>query len=166
VVLGFNFLSFRFLEAPFYLQALTYAGGFLFWTFFEYLMHRYIFHLVSESKFLQRMQYASHGVHHEFPRDVERVFMPPLPGIITISILFLLCYFLLHLFAFPFLAGMISGYMLYSLMHYSMHHLKPPRWLKPLWKHHSLHHYKYPNLAFGVSTPIWDYVFGTMPPNK
>ena len=29
---------------------LTFTGGLLFWSFFEYLAHRYIFHWVAESK--------------------------------------------------------------------------------------------------------------------
>ncbi|MDZ7659917.1 sterol desaturase family protein [Fodinibius sp.] len=34
------------------------------------------------------------------------------------------------------------------------------------YRHHTLHHYKYPDKAFGVSTTLWDRVFGTMPPEK
>ena len=34
---------------------------------------------------------------------------------------------------------------------------------KRLWKYHALHHYKYPETkAFGVSTTLWDWVFGTL----
>ncbi len=37
---------------------------------------------------------------------------------------------------------------------------------KYLWRHRSLHHYKHPDKAFGVSNTFWDSVFGTMPPKK
>ena len=34
-----------------------------------------------------------------------------------------------------------------------------------LWvrRHHMLHHAQTPDKRFGVSSPIWDYVFGTEP---
>ncbi|MGB3618930.1 MAG: sterol desaturase family protein, partial [Catalinimonas sp.] len=32
-----------------------------------------------------------------------------------------------------------------------------------LWVHHSIHHFKDDERAFGVSSPLWDWVFGTMP---
>jgi sterol desaturase/sphingolipid hydroxylase (fatty acid hydroxylase superfamily) len=32
-------------------------------------------------------------------------------------------------------------------------------WLK---HHHVLHHYRNPDRGYGVSTPLWDYIFGTM----
>ena len=32
-----------------------------------------------------------------------------------------------------------------------------------LWANHAVHHYKDQTKAYGVSSPFWDYVFGTMP---
>jgi len=40
-----------------------------FWTFFEYVMHRYVFHFITESPLVQKFHYMVHGVHHEYPRD-------------------------------------------------------------------------------------------------
>ena len=51
-------------------------------------------------------------------------------------------------------------------MHYAQHRIRKPiykPWQK-LWVHHSYHHYKDPYTAYGVSTRLWDYIFGTMPP--
>ena len=36
-------------------------------------------------------------------------------------------------------------------------------WLK---QHHMRHHYQTDDLYYGVSTPLWDYIFGTMWPGK
>lgn len=52
------------------------AGGF-FWTFFEYIAHRFIFHYTAESERAKKIIYIMHGNHHHFPRDKERLFMPP-----------------------------------------------------------------------------------------
>src|ERR1700748_2974166 len=47
---------------------LTFFGGMLFWTFFEYLMHRWVFHWVADSERGQKFVYIMHGTHHHFPR--------------------------------------------------------------------------------------------------
>src|SRR4029079_12191955 len=71
---------------------LVFLGGMFFWTFFEYVMHRFVFHFVSDSPRMQRVSYLIHGNHHEFPRDKQRLIMPPVPSIISASIVFLLMY--------------------------------------------------------------------------
>jgi len=143
---------------------LIFLGAILFWTFFEYVMHRYIFHFMTDSPWIQKMHYLIHGVHHEYPRDKERLFMPPLPALLIISVLFLTFYIIMRQFVFIFLPGFLTGYLLYAFIHYATHSRHYPKFLKPIVRHHSLHHYKYPDKAFGVSSPLWDYIFGTMPP--
>lgn len=142
---------------------LLFLGGMLFWTFFEYLAHRYLFHLVSEKHKLQRFAYIMHGNHHHYPRDRQRLFMPPVPSIILASILFGLQYLILGKYTFGFYPGFIIGYLLYASMHYAIHAFAPPfKFMKPLWRNHHLHHYKDEELGFGVSNTFWDRVFGTM----
>src|SRR5712671_6075847 len=53
--------------------ALTFLGGMLFWTFFEYIAHRYIFHWVGESGRAKKFTYTLHGNHHHYPRDRQRL---------------------------------------------------------------------------------------------
>ena len=139
------------------------------WTLAEYLLHRYLFHWVSENRFVQRFHFVMHGSHHLYPRDKERLLMPPVPGLIMASILFLMFFALFSIFGYGiytwgFFPGFFLGYLLYSFVHRATHVSKPPKRFKHIWKHHSLHHYKYPDRAFGVSTSFWDRVFGTMPP--
>jgi sterol desaturase/sphingolipid hydroxylase (fatty acid hydroxylase superfamily) len=142
-----------------------------FWTLAEYLLHRYLFHWISENKFIQRFHFIMHGSHHLYPRDSERLLMPPVPGILMASILFLIFYLIFSLlniavYTWAFFPGFFLGYLLYSFLHRATHVMKPPKRFKYLWKHHSLHHYKYPNKAFGVSNTFWDHIFGTMPPKN
>ena len=143
----------------------------LFWTLAEYLLHRYVFHWISENKYIQRFHFIMHGSHHLYPRDSERLLMPPVPGILMASLLFLIFYFIFSLlntaiYTWAFFPGFFLGYLLYSFLHRATHVMKPPKRFKYLWKHHSLHHYKYPNKAFGVSNTFWDRIFGTMPPKN
>jgi sterol desaturase/sphingolipid hydroxylase (fatty acid hydroxylase superfamily) len=137
------------------------AGG-IFWTFFEYMAHRYLFHMEAKGKTAQRIAYTMHGNHHEFPRDRNRLFMPAVPSIILSSTIFLIMYLLMGRSTFVFFPGFILGYLSYASMHYAIHAWNPPfKWLKPLWRNHHLHHYKADHKGYGVSSSLWDYVFGT-----
>lgn len=150
-----------------FLQVMSlYTAGLFCWTLYEYLLHRFVFHFINENKIVKRFHYLIHGVHHEFPRDNERITMPPIPGTLIAAILFSVHFIFLRNNAFAFVAGVLSGYNLYTLIHYATHAWKPIKGFKFWWTYHALHHYKYPNKAYGVSSPLWDYVFGTVPPKK
>jgi len=142
---------------------LVFAAGVLSWTLFEYLMHRFVFHYVAHSPRAKRIVYILHANHHEYPRDKERLFMPPCPSFIIASVVFAVQYWLLGNIVFMFFPGFLLGYLMYGTMHFAIHAWNPPfKWMKPLWRNHHLHHYKEQEKGFGVSTTIWDRVFGTM----
>ena len=142
---------------------MLFAAGIVCWTLFEYVMHRFAFHYVAHSPRARRIVYIIHANHHEYPRDRERLFMPPVPSIIVAALVFLLQYLLVGNDVFAFFPGFLFGYLLYGTMHYAIHAWNPPfKWMKPLWRNHHLHHYKEQEKGFGVSTTIWDRLFGTM----
>lgn len=145
--------------------------GLFFWTFAEYMLHRFVFHWITEAKWSQRFHFIMHGAHHHYPTDKERLLMPPVPGIILASLLFGMFYVIFLIIGYSqlvygFFPGFFIGYLMYSFVHRATHVMRPPKRFRDLWHHHSLHHYKYPNKAFGVSNTFWDRVFGTMPPKK
>ncbi len=143
--------------------SLTFIAALFFWTFFEYIMHRFVYHYVSDSPKMQKFIYTMHGNHHHYPRDKQRLFMPPLPSLILASAIFLLMYLIMGLNVFMFFPGFLLGYLLYGSMHYAIHAWNPPfKWMKPLWRNHHLHHYKDEHRGFGVSNTLWDRIFGTM----
>jgi sterol desaturase/sphingolipid hydroxylase (fatty acid hydroxylase superfamily) len=163
VIMYFLYHSLAALDFGLARVAITFLAGMLFWTFFEYLMHRFAFHWVASSEKAKKFVYIMHGNHHHFPRDRERLFMPPVPSLILASVIFLLMYLPMKENVFMFFPGFILGYLLYGSMHYAIHAWNPPfKWMKPLWRNHHLHHYKDDHRGFGVSTTIWDRVFGTM----
>src|SRR6185437_9414912 len=102
-------------------EVLFFLGGLLFWTFFEYLMHRHLFHMIVESPRAKKFVYTMHGVHHEYPRDKERLFMPPVPSIIVSSIIFSIMYGLMGWKALSFFPGFVFGYIVYGSMHFAIH---------------------------------------------
>ncbi len=147
--------------------ALYFFGGLLFWTLFEYIMHRFLFHIVSDSPRIQSFMYHIHGMHHEYPRDKERLFLPPVVSLVVALILFFAFRLVLQENIFAFFPGFVLGYLFYGSMHYAIHAYNPPfKFMKAHWRNHHLHHYKSPDRGFGVSSPLWDYVFGTMHDTK
>ncbi|HMP98701.1 MAG TPA: sterol desaturase family protein [Cyclobacteriaceae bacterium] len=150
------------------LPALTsismFLAGWLCWTLFEYAMHRYIFHMATYTELRKKIQYTFHGIHHEFPKDKDRLAMPPLLSVCIGTILLLLFKLILGDFAFAFMPGFMVGYTCYLGIHYMVHAFAPPKnFFKSFWVHHGIHHYKAGEKAFGVSTFLWDRLFKTMP---
>jgi sterol desaturase/sphingolipid hydroxylase (fatty acid hydroxylase superfamily) len=139
-------------------------SGLLFFTLFEYILHRYVFHMRPDSALKKKIQYNMHGIHHEFPKDKSRLAMPPLLSVFLATVFFVIFYLLMDTKVFGFLPGMLTGYAAYLFVHYIVHAYSPPNNIfKQLWINHSIHHYKDNKMVFGVSSPLWDYVFGTMP---
>ena len=136
--------------------------GWLTWSFTEYMMHRYVFHMKHTNTFKRKIQYAFHGVHHEYPKDKTRLAMPPLMSLSIAFILFYLFYSIIGTHVFGFLPGFLIGYASYLFVHYIVHAYPPPNnAFRELWINHAVHHYKNDKVIYGVSSPIWDYVFGT-----
>ncbi len=140
-----------------------YLGGMIFWTFTEYFIHRYLFHFDAKSEFSKKMVFYCHGVHHDFPNDSKRLVLPPIASI-PLAILFFYIFKLVLPtgFLYPFFAGFVSGYLIYDMIHYATHHAKigGKLWMA-IKTHHLKHHFKDPEKGFGVSSPIWDILFGT-----
>ena len=141
--------------------------GLLIWTLTEYLMHRFLFHLEGEHKLIKAFHYALHGHHHKNPTDQNHMFMPPAPAFIFITLFFGLFYLFMGDFAYFFLPGFEIGYLIYSLVHFSVHNPNASKGpLKKLWLHHAKHHYQSPEKAFGVSSTMWDFLFNTLPEDE
>lgn len=145
-------------------MVLLFVGGFLFFTLFEYLMHRYLYHLPATTPKREKFVYTMHGVHHDYPKDKSRLALPPVVSLVLATFFFVFYRSVMGDYAFGFLAGFMMGYSVYLSIHYAVHRFKAPKnFLKFLWHHHSIHHYREDDRAFGVSSPLWDIVFGTMP---
>jgi sterol desaturase/sphingolipid hydroxylase (fatty acid hydroxylase superfamily) len=139
--------------------------GLFSWSLVEYLAHRYIFHMLPTNKIKEKIQYTFHGVHHEYPRDKTRIAMPPAASVLILTVLFFFFKLFIGNYVYTFLPGFIIGYSLYLGIHYMVHAMRPPKnRFNTLWIFHSIHHYKDDTVAFGVSSPMWDVIFGTLPP--
>jgi sterol desaturase/sphingolipid hydroxylase (fatty acid hydroxylase superfamily) len=147
---------------------ILFLSGIFFWTLFEYVLHRYVFHFFPEGGFQERVQFLFHGVHHQYPNDKDRLVMPVTLSLLITVILFLLFMGILGELAWGFFAGFLLGYLAYDMTHYSIHHAKTPKnaYFRKLWKHHMDHHYRDTNKGYGVSSAAWDHVFGSLQEQK
>lgn len=142
--------------------ALNTFFGILLWTLAEYLIHRFPFHYEAKSKWAKEFVYKIHGNHHNDPNDPLRGVMPIMPAALYITILYGLFWCLTpSRYTEIFYGSFLIGYLLYDGLHYYTHHGKPKnKVLKFLRKKHLLHHV-HDDKLFGISTPLWDVVFGT-----
>ena len=146
---------------------LTIAGlilaGLFGWSFFEYALHRWVFHYHPTGKLARRIHWLSHGVHHDYPQDHWRLVMPPAISMPLAGMAIVVCYFAFgRQLMSPFIVGFMSGYLIYDMLHYASHHFKSgnPVFLA-IKKHHMKHHYQDPDIGFGFTSKLWDKVFGT-----
>lgn len=146
----------------YYVFALFVIGVFV-WSLTEYILHRFIFHLVPRSEWGKKIHFMFHGVHHDYPNDSTRLVMPPIVSIpLAVIFYFGFTNVLGAHYLPPFFAGFIAGYLTYDLAHYAFHHFSlHGRISLYLKQQHMRHHYMDPDNNFGVSSPMWDFVFGT-----
>lgn len=142
-----------------------YTFGVFFWTFLEYLFHRFLFHIDSflpHHRFAYLMHFLLHGIHHYLPMDRYRLVMPPvLFAFLSFPMLLLAHAVFPPAVANGVIAGSYSMYVVYDTMHYALHHTKLPAYVREQKRYHLEHHYKNYELGFGVTSKFWDIVFRT-----
>jgi len=139
------------------------GAGVLLWTLLEYWLHRLLFHYQPQSARGRRLFWILHGVHHDWPADASRLVFPPAVSI-PLAVLFWWTFTVLagNTLRYPLMAGFACGYLAYDMLHYWVHHGRPTRSLGArLRRHHLAHHFRDPGRGFGVSSRLWDHVFGT-----
>jgi sterol desaturase/sphingolipid hydroxylase (fatty acid hydroxylase superfamily) len=144
--------------------------GLFSWSLVEYVLHRFIFHFQPRTPRQERLSFLFHGVHHAQPLVKTRLVMPPAVSV-PLALFFYALSWLVggKLLGHPvwgasFFAGLVSGYVGYDMLHYAMHHFRlKSRPLAFLRRHHMQHHAVSWDRRFGVSSPLWDHVFGTEP---
>lgn len=166
MALGFMFLSLRnFHSERLFGILIFFFLGLIFWTLFEYILHRYIFHLKFSIPGLKIFN-RDHLNHHRDLHFSKIHFLDPFQGSLVILLIWIVFYLVINSQSFVFMSGFTFGYICYVLIHRAIHKTTESIGIiKKLKKHHLTHHTKYPNKAFGVSNTFWDWVFGTLPKN-
>lgn len=144
-----------------------FAIGWLVWSLSEYLLHRYLFHTLKYGPGREQ-NYLVHAYHHDFPDDPYRLVMVPL-GSWPLGVVWSAAYYFIlgPQYCWPVLAGTAVGYVLYDWIHFYTHHARPTwgpgKWMR---RYHLQHHHGLEDTRYGVSSPLWDYIFGTYMPPK
>jgi len=130
--------------------------GALFFTFLEYAVHAWLFHKNHPLKvFIE-----GHAHHHQNPFSYDA--MPFFMSAVIAAFFVWLLHFIMPLpDAMAFVGGMALGYFNYGIMHHIMHRreFKSKYW-RYMQEFHFVHHKK-PLLNHGITTDLWDRVFGT-----
>ena len=144
--------------------ALLLAAGFVSWSLIEYGLHRFIFHYNARSNFGRKLVYQAHLSHHENPKARDRIFASLFLSTPIAAVYWLVAWATTGSWAAAswLFIGMAAGYFCYEWLHFQCHHGRSRmRLLRYLRQYHLLHHYRTPELRFGVTSPVFDFIFGT-----
>ncbi|RYZ62709.1 MAG: hypothetical protein EOP08_11920 [Proteobacteria bacterium] len=144
-----------------------FLAGVLFISLVEYGLHRWLFHFTAHTKEERLRLFLLHGYHHDFPNDPMRLVLPPI-AIWPVAAIFITVYwFAFGSYFWPIAGGSALGYIAYDWVHYYTHHFMPKsRAGKFIKRYHMLHHHDSPGQRYGITSPLWDLVFGTYLPTN
>ncbi len=134
--------------------SVTFGAGLLSWSLLEYTFHRWVYHKG------RTPAHVGHKKHHESPEAL--IAMPWFIVTAFLAGVWYIVAYRLHLrFVLPFMAGLTAGFVFYGVFHHIHHHFHfKNRQYRKLRAHHFIHH-QYPDVNFGVTSRLWDHVFGT-----
>ncbi len=138
--------------------------GLAIWSLLEYLLHRYFFHWTPQNPGMRKIIHQLHYNHHQDPRHPGKILVQPLYSLPVSGLLGWGFYWIGGSFldATGFLTGLWAGFLYYEWVHYRLHLGKNSRGLlKRQRRWHFYHHFVDPDHCFGVTSPLWDAVFGT-----
>jgi len=141
--------------------------GILSWQLMEYGIHRAYFHWEGSGPVTRRLHDIIHGYHHKYPDDAKRLVMPLGASIpLAIVIAGLLYWVGRPGTTIPYFFGIVSGYLFYDYMHWSVHYRVPKTaWGRALRRHHMSHHFADPGTNFGISHRWVDRLVGSLRQN-
>ncbi len=136
------------------LDVIIFVGGVFAWTIVEYVIHGVLGH--AHRTFVTGL----HEVHHREPRAVFALgaWIPTVVVLIGAWAMFGLAAGVI------FYGGIVAGFAAYEYVHYRIHFAEPSCAVEErLRARHLAHHTREPDAIFGVTTRLWDVVFGTEP---
>jgi len=141
--------------------------GLLAWSLFEYVMHRFLFHLRMRSELGQWLIFVIHGNHHVNPNDPYRNLMPPIISVVWSAAIWGALLLLLGAKGSLLFLGFAIGYVAYDSVHYACHQLPVRgRLMRMLRRHHIRHHHATREGNYAITTIFWDRAFGTLIPSR
>lgn len=138
--------------------------GVAMWTLLEYVLHRWVLHYRAKTALGRAVVDRLHEKHHVDPKDQSQVCVP----FSLLLPLWLVMYGIIVLFggglyaSLIFISGVALMMILYDITHFSTHYMQATHpYLQFVKKYHMTHHFVDAGKRFGVTSPIWDWVFRT-----
>ena len=147
-------------SGPWHAALLSFCGGAFVFSFVEYALHRWLFH--SDALIWSEL----HASHHAQPRQpaalpfwFSAASAPAFWWVLTQGLSVFVTHFVL--------CGFFAAYFGYGVVHHLQHTIRikdvPFRWARRKWAAHAVHHGR-EDVNFGVTTSLWDRLFGTYRP--
>jgi sterol desaturase/sphingolipid hydroxylase (fatty acid hydroxylase superfamily) len=143
--------------------------GVIAWTLLEYGLHRFVFHVPYQFRNPKTAEFvnASHLNHHSAPRDPDKLLVKPAYGLVISAFLFGITFAVTRSFfsTAGIMSGIWAGFLYYEAVHYRVHLTTAPSgFIARQRRAHFYHHFTNRERCFGVTSPLWDYVFKTQLP--
>jgi sterol desaturase/sphingolipid hydroxylase (fatty acid hydroxylase superfamily) len=132
------------------------VSGVFVWSFLEYVMHRFVLHKLV---YLERLHIQHHLAPHKLIGTPTWLSLAAFVSFVYLPLIYLCCPSVSYGFSF----GLTSSYSLYVVLHFILHHSNRRRgcFLSKYIRMHALHHHALEGRNFGVTSLLWDHVFGT-----
>ncbi|CAF97505.1 unnamed protein product, partial [Tetraodon nigroviridis] len=122
--------------------------GWFMWSFIEYCIHRFVFHMKppAHNYYLITLHFLLHGQHHKSPFDGSRLVFPPgLASLVVGSFYLILSNILPDIVGICVFVGGLCGYVIYDMIHYYLHYGSPKRgsYMYSLKAYHVKHHFEH-----------------------
>lgn len=167
--IGFFKLGYSWFISDLMLTLIFVFVGFVYWSFIEYGIHRWIYHGHYKNKKIKSIIESFHIYHHRNPTDHEVLTAGPLM-IYPLTVILLTPVWIISGFHNGALAsvalGLLSYYLFYEWVHFSIHRRNvTSRYMKWITSYHLTHHEKW-HSKFGNTTSLWDHLLGTFDKRK
>jgi len=141
--------------------AIAFLAGIASWSLLEYVIHRWLGH---ERRFVRRTMFGrEHTRHHSQGDYFASAWFKLVAAVVVLVLVGVPAIALAGVEAgSAYALGLVGFYTYYEWFHLSLHVREGVgthgRWAR---RHHFHHHFGDPRRNFGVTSPIWDHVFGT-----
>ena len=141
-----------------------FAAGLLSWGLVEYAVHRWVLHRIPRAQGFNLPGNLTHLKHHDDPQSLQRLNVQ-LSESLPICVVYFLTSWAIsgnwqsatYLFT-----GLMAGYFFYEYLDFQAHHGSARnRLIRYLRKYHNQHHHYDATVRYGVTSPLFDYLFGT-----
>ncbi|MDT5272228.1 MAG: dihydroceramide fatty acyl 2-hydroxylase [Acidobacteriota bacterium] len=141
-----------------------FVAGLMTWGLYEYATHRWVLHREPKTEGFNLPGNLTHLRHHADPNSLQRLNVQLSESVPVCVVYYLLAWGLTgswqaatHLFT-----GLIAGYFFYEYLDFQAHHgTSRGRLTRYFRKYHLQHHHYDATVRYGVTSPLFDYLFGT-----